>query len=232
MGTKIINTMKKNYLIVAILFLSSLNAQTLRSDYCKCEIKGSKIPDQSTINKISLTSNYLEGKLHLKITNNSKDTIYIFKSYFDNGISNSEYLYRYDKKSNTVNISFVPLLPYLSTKYSDRIVLNDRIITDNQVVYDFYKILPFSEYSFSIAALNFREKKEFIKDFDTSTLNKFEKIKGIKKKKWIKKNPSFFINIAYYDNVEVLCNSDLYYLKELKFNDAAKNFKVIRCEVN
>ena len=224
---------KTLYLISAILFISTVNAQISRSEYCKCEIKGNKTSVQSTDNKIGLVSNYSEGKLHLKITNNSNDTIYIFKSYFDNEISTSEYLYRYDKRSNSVNISFVPLLPYVFTKYSDRIVSNDRVITDNQVVYDFYTILPFSEYSFSVPALNFKEKIEFTKDFDTSTLNKFEKIKGIKKKRCVKgKNPSFYVNIAYYSNVQTLCNSNTYYQEELTFNDSARRFKILRSELN
>lgn len=62
-------------------------------------------------------------------------------------------------------------------------------------------------------------------------LNKFEKIKRFKTKKLNKKNPSFVVSIAYYRNVETLCNPNSYYQEELQFNNAAKEFTLLQSAI-
>lgn len=205
-----------------------LNAQQTRSSYCKCETVGAKTSNLDAQKDILLTATYSDGSINIKIINNSSEAIYIFNSYFDNGISDSPYLYRYDPKSNTVNISYLPLIPYLTTKYSDKIFLQDRIIQNYQTVYDFYKILPFHQYAFSVKTMNFYNTKDFIRDFDIYALNKFQPIRKFKTKK-LKggTHPEFKVKIAYYKSIDVICNQDAYFLNELRFNDQAKSFKVL-----
>lgn len=161
--------------------------QEERGSYCKCEIKGAEISTKLNSEGVTLNVNYLGDNINIKVTNSTPDTIYLFKSYFDNDISISPYLYRFDKKENEVNISLLPLIAYLYTKYSDKIIIQDRIIKTYQTVYDFYKILPFHEYNFKVKALDFKNSKEFIKDFDVYSLSKFQPIKKIKKEKLRKK---------------------------------------------
>lgn len=230
MGTTLM-PMEKLLFILFFVLAGNSNAQYKRSLYCDCKIEGAKILNDLNEQKVNLSSNYSEGNLHLKVTNNTKDTIFIFKSYFDKDISTSNYVYRYDKKNNKINISFAPLLPYLFTKYSDRVIFDNRIIKDYQVVYDFYKIPPFYEYLFSVPVIDFKRRKDFITDFNVSELNKFEKIKRFKTKKLNQKKPSFVVSVAYYNNVETLCNSNSYYQEELKFNSAAKDFKILQSAI-
>lgn len=218
--------MKTSFFILLFVFCTNFSAQLKRDDYCSCEVRGTKIINGEE-KGVSLSANYSNKTISLKISNNTKDTIFIFNSYFASDISLSKYLYRYDKKNNIVNISYSPLLPYLFTKYSDKVSFENRIIKDYQVVYNFYKIPPLHEYSFSISSINFKEHKEFIKDFDITKLNKFEKLKRLKNIK-IKKNPAFIVSIAYYSTIETLCNENSYYQEELKFNTAAKDFKIIQ----
>lgn len=225
--------MKKifSFLLVSLI-IYQIDAQEERGSYCKSETKGTEISNKANTNEVVLSANYLKDTISIKITNNTTDTIYIFKSYFDNNISISPYLYRFDRKKNEVNISFLPLIPYLYTKYSDKIIIQDRIIKAYQTVYDFYKILPFHEYSFNVKSLDFKNSKEFIKDFDVYSLNKFQPIKKFKREKLKKKNtPEFIVNIAYYSDIKNICNSNSYFLDELKFNEDAKKFKIIKSQL-
>ncbi|WP_353102285.1 hypothetical protein [Myroides odoratus] len=215
--------------IVCILLFGikiTCNAQTGRPEYCECEIVGN--PSNIIDNDDSIPvvkADYKNDKLHIKVFNNSKDTIYFFKSYFEKDISLSNYIYRYDKKSKKVKVSFLPLIPYLYTKYSDRIVFNDRIIGEYQTVYDFYVIPPFYEYAFDVDVLDIGQKQNYIKDVNAAELNKFQKIKKIKNINLKdKKNVDFSIEIAYYKDVSIICNRDSYFLNELKFNKQAKEF--------
>lgn len=223
--------MKTLFYILPFIFFMNLSAQLKRNTYCSCEIKGTKIINDKGEKRVSLNTNYLKETIDLKVINNTKDTIFIFNSYFDNDISTSKYLYRYDEKKNVVNISYVPLLPYLFTKYSDKVSFENRIIKDYQVIYNFYKIPPSYEYSFSVPTINFKERKEFIKDFDITKLNKFQKIKRFKNIKVKKTNPSFIVNVTYYNTVDTLCNANSYYQDELKFDTAARDFKIIQSPI-
>jgi len=226
--------MKKIFSFLLInLIIYQINAQEKRCSYCECEVKGTEISDQAnSVKGVTLNANYLKETISIKVINNTSDTIYIFKSYFDNDISISPYLYRLDKKKNEMNVSFLPLIPYLYTKYSDKVIIQDRIIKAYQTVYDFYKILPFHEYSFNVKSLDFKNSKEFIKDFDIYSLNKFQPIKKFKREKVKKENtPAFIVKIAYYTNIENICNSNAYFLDELNFNEDAKKFKIIKFEL-
>jgi hypothetical protein len=132
--------MRKLFFILFYISFISSSAQYKRGTYCSCEIKGTKITNYLKESTVNLDSHHSENNINLKITNNTKDTIFIFKSYFDADISTSNYIFRYNKKNNIVNVSYVPLLPYLFTKYSDRLTFEDRIIKDHQVVFFFFKI--------------------------------------------------------------------------------------------
>lgn len=225
---KKINSMRHIIIVCILLFgiKKTCNAQIVRPEYCECKIVGnqSKIIDNDDVITVS-NADFKNNKLHLKVFNNSKDTIYLFKSYFEKDISLSKYIYRYDKKNKKVKISFLPLIPYLYTKYSDRIVFNDRIIREYQTVYDFYVIPPFYEYAFDVDVLDILQKQNYIKDINTAELNKFQKIKKIKNINLKnKKNVDLVIEIAYYKNVSIICNRDSYFINELKFNKQAKEF--------
>ena len=219
------------YIIVCILLFGikiTCNAQIeiVRPKYCECKIVGNKT--KAILNndvEAIVNADYKNNKLHVRVLNNSRDTIYLFKSYFEKDISLSKFIYRYDKKNKKVKVSFLPLIPYLYTKYSDRIVFNDRAIGEYQTVYDFYVIPPFYEYTFDVDVLDISQKQNYIKDVNTAELNKFQKIKKIKNINLKnRQNVDFTIEIAYYKDISIICNSNSYFLNELEFNKQAKEF--------
>lgn len=212
----------------SIFYTIKVNSQQKKSSFCRCEIKGIKSLNKQTDQKIILNSSYSDKKINLKLINNSSDTIYLFKSYFDDDITPSKYIYRYNKQNNTVNISFLPLIPYLYTKYSDRIILQDRIIKDYQTVYDFYKIPPLNEYSFSINTVDLMHQKDYIEDFDVYKFKRDEKIQNLE----LSRKTDFKIQLAYYQNVNTICNYKAYYFDPLNFNENAKKFKILESDLN
>jgi len=209
-----------------IWFSIILNAQIERPSYCDCKVKGTPILNKNN-NDVELTSKYQSKRLYLKIQNNTSDSIFLFSSYF-NLVSESKFLYRYNKIKDELKVSFLPLIPYLYTEYSDRIILDkDNIMKENQNVYDFYVIPPSHEYYFSVATLNIFNNKEYIKDFDVLSLKNFSRKHS--KKINVKSNvDKFSLEIAYYTNIDVLCNSNFYYYKEKEFKTAAKDFKILK----
>jgi hypothetical protein len=201
-------------------------SQTERSTYCKCEIKGQEFA-KSANNDVSIIANYEGDKLKLEVCNNTTETIFLFSSYFEKDISTSKYIYRYDDKKNEAKISFLPLIPYMYTKYSDNIIMEDRILKEYQTVYDFYKILPQNKYIFYVDIVDLKSKNNYIKDIDVDSLNKFEKIKRIR----LPNKVEYYTELAYYKDVSLLCNRDAYFLKELDFNKQAKEYKRIKVPI-
>ncbi len=237
-GRKIKMAQMKSFLILNILFLQVLfsqgnQASFSRSNFCECNIKGSQITNENNEvveNSVFAKVNSFKDSLKISFYNTTKDTIYLFNSYFSEDIATSKFLYRVNKKEDKRKISFLPLVPYLFTKYSDNIVIKDRVIKDYQVVYNFDKIPPNHSYEFYVKVQDFKNLTTLVKDFDLANLNKFQPIKKIKNLKVVP-NKNFEIELAYYKKVDFLCTENDYFLKELEFNTQAKSFEIIRTKL-
>jgi hypothetical protein len=225
-------TMKCFFLIIClfsqqVLFCQS-NKQIDRTPYCECRVVGEKIPIEEQHDTVFAKSTYDEHLLDINVINSSKDTIYLFKSYFDYDISESQILYRYNKKESQIKMSFIPLLPFLFTKYNDRtIITKNRIIEDFQTVYDFFVIPPYNQFNLKIDVINIKNKKDFIADIDIKKLNKFRKIKFKKVKISDKQKNNLIIELAYYKDISLLCSLSAYFYDEYNFNVQAKDFCII-----
>lgn len=223
-----------NMLFFQMLFSQENKTSFSRENFCECKIKGQEIKnnDDGKILENSVSSNVTSFKDSLKISlyNTTKDTVFLFNSYFSDDISTSKFLYRINKKESKRKISFLPLVPYLFTKYSDNIIIKDRVVKNYQVVYNFEKIPPNYKYEFYVKIKNYKDLNMLIKDFDLVSLNKFQPIKKIKTLK-VAPSQDFEVELAYYKNVNLLCNKNDYFLKELEFNTQAKSFETIRVKL-
>ena len=217
------------FLILIIFFQQRTFGQIVRTSYCKCDTKGNKLLVNKNEDSVYVEIKYNKNQLNVDLFNNTKDTIFLFNSYFEKDISLSKYIYRYNKKEKKVKISFLPLIPFLYTKYSDKFIVEDRIIKEYQTVYNFYKIPPFYHYTFNIDIVDLKNKKKYIKEIKIEDLNKFEKIKKFKKATLCKNSKvDYFVEFAYYKNISLLCKKNAYFLEELEFNSQAKNYKIIK----
>lgn len=227
------------YILAPLTFIfqcsTSIAQDFNRTNYCQCEVKGEKINrnDNKKDTAYAIVDSISSNNLHVSFYNHTKDTVFLFKSYFDKDISTSEYLYRYDKTNKNLYSSFVPLLPYLSIKYSDRVVTQNRAVTKNQVVYDFYKIPPYQVFSFDLKIKDLTSIKQAFQQFSPHSLSKFENNVSFKKCKFnpYKASIKYLLQLAYYKNVQTVCDGKSYYLDELKFNDEANSFIVIDAEI-
>lgn len=174
----------------------------------------------------------------LKVINATKDTIYLFNSYLKDCFQSSKYIHRIDSKTKTYTISFIPIIPYIGTKLSDRIISNGNTLTTlGQITYSFSTLPPNSFIDIvlkrNILFENENKLNNAIEDINNQSLNKFSK-PHFKYLTTSKLNGGYKLSFqfAYYNNVSLLCNVNSYYLDELNFNNQAKSFKVLNIPVN
>ncbi len=169
-----------------------------------------------------------DSNITIHITNNSSDTIYLFDSYIVKDPENlwtSEYLYRYNKRSKTDIISFIPLIPYLGPCYrGDRWYFgNIRIVKSGKVLWHFQTIAPLSSIKISLPAeiLSYAHKYY---DINETNNNKFEKGLKFHERKILSQSQNKIIEFAIYKEVELLLDREAYYYNEFKYNEQAINF--------
>jgi hypothetical protein len=181
----------------------------------------------------SLYVTYVEDAtgLTFKVVNTTDKSVYLFSSYFPEMFHSSKYIHRLNKKDKTYRVSFLPLIPYLSTKPTDKIILgSDRIISKGQVLYNFVKMLPQTYHEIKVSYdnlfMNVEKENNLTCDFEASEKGKFDKIKfkNLSTDK-LKGKYKLFFEFATYYQVDVLCSQAAYYLNEFEFDKQAKSFR-------
>lgn len=226
--------------LMQMIFASTLIAQSvLPSKYC-VNTEGTKIDSSNNgFSPDSLYVSYTESasSLNFKIVNTTDQTVYLFSSYFPKLYHSAKYVHRVSKADQTYKVAFLPLLPYLSTKPTDKLILgSNRMINKGQVLYDFIKLIPQTYYEVNIyydnLFKNLGDKNSLICDYDTGKNSKFGKIKF----KYLSTDQlngkyKLLFEFAVYDQVNLLCEQSAYYLKEFEFDQQAKDFKKLSIPV-
>lgn len=212
-------------------------SQTKRNDYCACK-EGGMIPSSADVHPDSLYTTYSENETGLVITifNTTKDTVNIFNSYLRPSLLSSKYLHRINSKRRIYKISFLPLVPYLFTKYSD-VITGESITGSHQIVYDFFKLPPGTSQEITLLYQDlFRNKnssKNVSKDYDVKSLHKYSK--GLPQDfctaHKLKGKYSLQFEFAVYKSVSILCEQSAYYLREQEFDKQSKDFRVLTSPV-
>jgi hypothetical protein len=208
------------------VFFIQLNAQTNQCDSLFVQFIGEK-----------------ENDFEFEIINNSKDTLYLFDSYlFDRDeriigtyldgkeMQRSKYLHRYDKKTKQCKLSFLPLLPFLSVRHNDLIVLGgNKVAHIGQVLYHFRLIPPNSKNAIVISKSAFYSE-DYVKEVYPQKISKFDTIKFRKSKHT--KCDTVIVEFALYKNIDLLNSKDAYYFDEFNFNEQALSYIVLSVSVN
>lgn len=219
--------------LIHIITACAVNAQAdLQEKYCE-NTEGTKIDSSKEFISDSLYVSYSEDEsgLNFKIVNTTDQTMYLFSSYFPERYHSSKYLHRVSEEDKIYKVAFLPLLPYLSTKPTDKLILgSDRIVSKGQVLYDFIKLPPQSYYQVSVTYdnlfKNLGEKNSLVCDYEADKNNKFDKIKfKYLSADKLKGKYKLYFEFAIYDQVNLLCEQSAYYLKETEFNQQAKDFR-------
>jgi hypothetical protein len=228
-------------LLSQLIVLTQLMAQAVHTDrYCvnaeatKIDaLKDEFLPD-------SLYVSYRESAegLVLRVVNTKKRPMYLFSSYFSDVFHSSRYLHRVNKENKSYNISFLPLIPYLSTTLNDRRVIGEnKLVVKDQNLYDFIKMSPWSyfdiEIKFEKLFKDIGRKDNIVGEFRTETKSKAGQIKfkylSVNK---LKGKYNLFFDLAVYDQVDLLCEESAYFYKEFEFDKQAKSFHIVRVAVS
>jgi len=222
------NDMKYIFSILTIFFVVSiqLNAQTNKCDSFCVQFYGEKGDD-----------------FEFDLINNTQDTLYLFDSYLfdrDNRIGTyldgkemqqSKYLHRFDKKTKQCKLSFLPLLPFLSVHYTDRIILSgDKVVDKGQVLYHFRAIPPNSKNKVVISKSTFYTE-DYVNEVYPKKISKFERTIKFRKSKHNRCN-NIVVEFALYKNIDLLMNEQAYYFDEYNFNKQALSYTVLSVSVN
>ena len=196
--------------------------------YCSGAL-GMEIDFETTPGKLYTTYSENDEGVVIRIINSSDRSQCLFSSYFENKYYSSKFLHRVDKGLGEYKLSFLPLIPYLSTKPTDKqIIGSERLVNKGQILYDFIELVPNSYYEMKIGYDSFEVVGDLVCDFKPHELNKFEpiKFKYVKSNK-IKKKLGLVFEFAVYQDVSLLCKESAYYLEEHEFDTSSKAFEIV-----
>ncbi len=171
--------------------------------------------------------------LLVRIINSSDRSRFLFSAYFDSKYHSSKYLHRIDKGLGKYKLSFLPLIPYLSTKPTDKQIIGyERIVNKGQILYVFVEFVPNSYYELEIDYNSFDLEGYLVCDFKPKESSKFKpiKFKYLKSNK-LKNELHLEFEFAVYQDVGLLCKESAYYLEEYEFNSQAKAFEIVSVPV-
>ena len=178
-------------------------------------------------NEISINSFVRENNFIVEISNCTSDTIYLFDSYLHPGLIKSKYLYRYNADANECRLSTLPLIPYLSVKLSDVIILGEeKIIKKYKNLYSFTSITPYSKVNLEIPIDEFNTNYGIL-DFDVKTKGSFDEI-DFEKVKTEKVCSDIILELAIYKDVSLLLSKQAYYFEPEEFDEQAKLFNTFK----
>jgi len=208
-------------------------AQTSRTEYCACK-EADEIQEITKVFPDSLYTNYSLDATGFVITliNTTKDTLYVFNSYIEPSFLGSKYLHRINAKDKLYKVSFLPLVPYVFTKYSD-VITDEPIIGNHQIVYNFFKLPPSTNQKIKLSYNDLFKSKNSVKnvskDYDVKTLHKYSKRLSLKfcTTSNLKGKYNLQFEFAVYKAIDLLCEQSAYYLREQVFDKQSKDFKIL-----
>lgn len=164
---------------------------------------------------------------YASLVNETKDTLYVFDTYFQGKKRiDSPVFYHYNKKNNTCTVKFLPLVPYLtvSTK-SDHIILGpNSYVNYGQHQYHFTKVSPGD--TITIYLNPYGADFPCCKAIDLRKYTKFDKKINFKT---IEMPYSYELNcqIAVYKDISYLLSDEYFYNREVEFNNQALSYEII-----
>ena len=235
MGT---NIFSKLYLvgIYCLLCITSF-AQNEGDDYCGYTKAKSLDLSVNKTKQLTLSHTIDNDSLYVTLFNTTKDTVYLFKSYFSQNLYSSKFIHRIDKSNKIYNISFVPLVSNLTTKLSDKVILGENSVgSKGQILYDFITFLPNTYYTLGISLnslfKNRDKRNNAVVIFNEHSLNKFSesKFKLLSTNK-LKGKFQLVVSVGVYKNIKKICRRSNYYLDEFGFDEQAKSFEILKTSI-
>lgn len=154
------------------------------------------------------TAKFKDNIVTLQLFNDNDSDVYVFDSYFKEGLSNSKWFYRWDRHRSLLKLSFVPLYIHLGYTESDLIrlpyvidkELNDSYLVRTKMYFD--SIPPKSTKKYSFITQNFKLISKVIEDRDSISLyditaSKFLYLSQAKNQVW-------YLELAIYSSINYI----------------------------
>ena len=160
------------------------------------------------------TAKFKDNIVTLQLFNDNDSDVYVFDSYFKEGLSNSKRFYRWDKKNNRLKLSYVPIALYLSRQFSCLVRfpsiknkdINDSSRENIRATLTFDTIPAHGSKKFYLVTQNFRHiKNVLIDDYDNISLQNIVYSKCSHFARIIQGNKSnWYIELAIYSSLQYL----------------------------
>ena len=160
------------------------------------------------------TAKFKDNIVTLQLFNDNDSDVYVFDSYFKEGLSNSKWFYRWDKKNNRLKLSYVPIALYLSRQFSCLVRfpsiknkdINDSSRENIHATLTFDTIPAHKSKKFHIVTQNFKHIKNVLID-DYDSISRYD----IAHPKWARftrliqaQKPLWYIELAIYPSIRYL----------------------------
>ena len=160
------------------------------------------------------TAKFKDNIVTLQLFNDNDSDVYVFDSYFREGLSNSKWFYRWDKKNNRLKLSYVPIALYLSRQFSCLVRfpsiknkdINDSSRENIRATLTFDTIPAHKSKKFHIVTQNFKHIKNVLID-DYDSISRYD----IAHPKWARftrliqaQKPLWYIELAIYPSIRYL----------------------------
>ena len=160
------------------------------------------------------TAKFKDNIVTLQLFNDNDSDVYVFDSYFKEGLSNSKWFYRWDKKNNRLKLSYVPIALYLSRQFSCLVRfpsiknkdINDSSRENIRATLTFDTIPAHGSKKLYLVTQNFRHiKNVLIDDYDNISLQNIVYSKCSHFARIIQGNKSnWYIELAIYSSLQYL----------------------------
>jgi len=183
-------------------------------------------------------TNVADKYVKAEIINNGSDTVFLFSSYLKEDKYFASCLQRVDEVNMEYKVSFVPIIPYLGVRTSDRVILSAESICNlYQTKYEFVKLSPRDSFSFILDLEKvFKKTLEIGKAYQDQSpfeLSKFDEEFELEEFDVgnLSKCYRLILEVAIYKNIDVFKDEEIFYLKEFEFDKKSKDFEIHQMEL-
>lgn len=187
---------------------------------------------QAQTRSISVSLKEESDSVKFVLYNNTKQPFWLFDSYLDpkygDVLFQSQYLHRFDRKTDQFKLSFLPITPWLSFRYSDLVVRNEKTISyPGQVIYHFRQ-MPGKDYIEIAIPKEAFSCEEYVIDKPLVEYHKYDLANRVKFRTTARspQQPYRTVEFAVYQSLEGI-NENFYYFNEGVFDDAVRGYDIL-----
>ena len=192
---------------------------------------------QSQTRSISVSLIEESDSVKFVLLNNTEHPLWLFDSYLDpkygDVLFQSPYLHRVERKANQFKLSFLPVTPWLSVKYSDLIIRNEKTLRyPGQVIYHFRQMAGKDAIEVSVPKDAFF-CEEYVIDKSLLQYHSYDFARRVKFRTTARRPQESFrtVEFAVFQSLEGI-NETNYYFNGRVFDDAVKGYDILAVTID